>query len=77
MRHDGTEPGSLAAIVQNYKSVTTRKINHIHRLAGKTVWQRNYHEHVIRNQRELEAKRNYVADNPMHWVLDAENPDRK
>ncbi len=74
---DGTKPGSLSAIVQNYKSVTTRKINRLRGLAGKTLWQRNYHERIIRNQRELEAKRKYIADNPKQWALDAENPDRK
>lgn len=75
--HDGTQPGSLAAIVQNFKSVTTRKINQLRGLSGKTIWQRNYHERVIRNQRELEAKRQYIANNPMQWALDAENPKAK
>jgi REP element-mobilizing transposase RayT len=75
--HDGTRAGSLSAIVQNYKSVTARKINRLRGLAGRTVWQRNYHEHIIRNQRELEAKRDYIANNPMQWALDAENPDRR
>lgn len=74
LHHDGTKSGSLSAIVQNYKSVTTRKINQLRGLSGKTVWQRNYHERIIRNQRELEAKRSYIANNPMQWALDAENP---
>ena len=74
---DGTKPGSLSAIIQNYKSVTTRTINRLRRLAGRTVWQRNYHERIVRNQRELEAKRSYIDNNPMQWALDAENPDHK
>ncbi|NJM41641.1 MAG: hypothetical protein HC853_13225 [Anaerolineae bacterium] len=74
-RGDGTQAGSVAAIVQNFKSVTTRKINQMRGLVGRTVWQRNYHERVIRDARELEAKRKYIADNPMQWALDAENPN--
>ncbi len=74
-RRDGTKSGSLSAIVQNYKSIITRKINRMRGLIGKTVWQRNFHERVIRNQRELEAKRDYIANNPMQWALDAENRD--
>jgi putative transposase len=71
----GAQSGSLSAILQNYNSVTTRKINRMRDLAGKTVWQRNYHERIIRDQRELEAKRDYIASNPLQWALDAENPD--
>ena len=74
---NGTQSSSLAAIIQNFKSVTTRKINQMRGLSGKTVWQRNYHERIIRNQRELEAKRAYIVNNPLQWVLDAENPNRR
>ncbi len=74
---NGTQSGSLAAILQNFKSTTTRKINQLRSLSGKTVWQRNYHERVVRNQRELDAKRKYIADNPMQWALDDENPNIK
>jgi hypothetical protein len=77
LRHDGTQSGSLSAIVQNYKSVTTRKTNQLRGLSGKTVWQRNYHERIIRSQRELEAKRDYIANNPLQRALDAEHPDRR
>jgi REP element-mobilizing transposase RayT len=70
----GTQSQSLAALVQNFKSVTTRKINQMRQLSGKTVWQRNYYERVIRNQRELDAKHQYITNNPMQWALDEENP---
>jgi REP element-mobilizing transposase RayT len=48
----GTKPGSLAAIVQNFKSVSTRKINRIRGTPGLPLWQRNYYEHVIRSEDE-------------------------
>lgn len=40
-----------------------------------TVWQRNYYEHVIRNERALYAIRQYIIDNPPRWHLDRYNPD--
>jgi len=41
-----------------------------------TVWQRNYYEHIIRSDRELERIRAYIESNPRHWAADAENPSR-
>jgi len=37
-------------------------------------WQRNYYEHVIRNDRELNAIRQYIRDNPENWPIDRDNP---
>ena len=39
------------------------------------LWQRNYYEHIIRNQRELNAIRQYIIDNPAKWPEDRENPE--
>jgi hypothetical protein len=41
------------------------------------LWQRNYHEHVIRDADEADAIQQYIVDNPMQWELDRENPRRK
>jgi putative transposase len=38
------------------------------------LWQRNYYEHIIRNARELELIRDYIATNPVRWDTDPENP---
>jgi hypothetical protein len=40
------------------------------------LWQRNYYEHVLRNDRELDRIREYIATNPLKWALDRENPQR-
>ena len=39
------------------------------------VWQRNYYEHVIRNEKELSKIREYITNNPLKWQLDRENPE--
>jgi len=75
-RLNGTQPGSLSAIVQNFKSISTRQINGMRGVPGTPVWQRNYYEHVIRNDRELDRIREYIATNPLKWALDQENPQR-
>ena len=38
------------------------------------VWQRNYYEHIIRNEDELRRISNYIRTNPLRWALDRENP---
>jgi hypothetical protein len=38
-------------------------------------WQRNYYEHVIRNERELQAIRRYIRQNPDNWEMDRDNPN--
>lgn len=38
------------------------------------LWQRNYHEHIIRNDESLLRIRQYIADNPAQWASDPENP---
>jgi len=40
----------------------------------KKLWQRNYYEHVIRNEEDLEKIRSYIELNPLKWALDEENP---
>jgi putative transposase len=66
--------GSLPSIVRSFKSVVTRLINDKRRTQGAPVWQRNYYEHIIRNQDELERVRAYIAGNPACWTTDQENP---
>jgi REP element-mobilizing transposase RayT len=39
-------------------------------------WQRNYYEHVIRNEDELDKIREYIRNNPLRWNCDKENPGR-
>jgi putative transposase len=69
----GVVSASLGALVGNYKSVTTRRINTIRKTAGAHVWQRNYHEHIIRDDNDLDRIRKYIIENPANWDTDEEN----
>ncbi|HEY9741254.1 MAG TPA: transposase [Coleofasciculaceae cyanobacterium] len=69
----GTQSDSIGAILQNFKSVATRRVNRITRNSG-TLWQRNYHEEIIRNEKAYENIRRYIMENPLIWDEDEENP---
>ena len=70
----GPSPKSIGAFVAGYKSSVTKRINEIRNTPGAPVWQRNYYEHVIRNEDELNRKREYIRNNPSKWESDSENP---
>ena len=67
-------PRSLGSFVAGFKSSVTRRINDMRRAPGLPVWQRNYYEHVIRGEEELNATRQYIRDNPGKWLEDPEKP---
>ena len=70
----GPKSGSIGAIIGQYKTVTTRRINQTLDSPGAPIWQRNYYEHIIRSDGELNAIRQYVQQNPLKWELDQDNP---
>ena len=59
---------SLSHILGQYKSHVTRQIRHIH--PGTNVWQRSFHDRIIRNQKEYEAYWLYIDANPINWEKD-------
>lgn len=71
----GPASGSIGAIMAQFKSIVTKHINGLPDMQGVRVWQRNYFEHVIRNERELDRIRAYIASNPSRWAEDDENPN--
>jgi REP element-mobilizing transposase RayT len=71
----GAASGSLGAIIGNYKSVAMRRINRLRQTPSMPVWQRNYYERIVRNQRQLDAFRRYIIENPTRWATDGDNPD--
>ena len=66
------KPGSLGAIVRSFKSAVSYRINKGHNATG--IWQRNYYEHIIRNEREMGNIWRYIEANPVNWGEDDENP---
>ncbi len=74
---DGLRPIPLPEIVRRFKSYTANQARSLDpqlRSRNTSLWQRNYHDRIIRNDRELEAIRAYIANNPLAWSLDREHP---
>ena len=67
---------SVPTIVRLFKSATTNQVNQLHHTPRRPFWQRNYFEHIIRNEDELNKIREYIQNNPLKWHLDRENPER-
>jgi len=74
-RPRGPQPRSVASIVGSFKSAAAKRINEHRGTPGAPIWQRNYYEHIIRDDESLNLIRNYIADNPLRWQIDAENPN--
>ncbi len=59
--------GSLATVIRSFKSAVTRESRNI---LPQFAWQPNFHDHIIRNQNELNRIRKYIASNPKKWESD-------
>jgi putative transposase len=68
---------SLSSIIRGFKAAVTKHINILCNPAGSPLWQRNYYEHVIRDDEALNRIREYIMNNPLNWEFDRENLDRK
>ena len=55
---------SLVDILDSWKKFTARKANKILGREGQPFWQREYFDHLIRNQEHLERTSNYIWTNP-------------
>jgi len=68
-------PDSIPTIVRLFKSATTACINRARNQPRLPVWQRNYYEHIIRDEAEWASIREYIETNPARWSEDRENPN--
>ena len=72
----GPAPGSIGAVIGQFKSLTAKRINELRDTPGTPVWQRNYYEHIVRSDEALQHIREYIRSNPLCWFTDRENPLR-
>ena len=70
----------LHVVMQWFKTMTTNdyirnvKNNNWQRFDGK-LWQRNYWEHIIRNEKSHQNISEYIINNPAKWIADKLNPN--
>jgi REP element-mobilizing transposase RayT len=60
----------LPEIIRQFKTFSAKRVNQIHQRSGVHLWQRNYYEHIIRNETDLDKIREYVKSNPLTWEKD-------
>ena len=68
------QQGSIPTIARAYKASVTRRAAMLRDNPVSEVWQRNYYEHVVRNENEKERIYEYIISNPDQWDSDDENP---
>jgi putative transposase len=67
-------PKSLSTLVAGFKMAATKRINLARNAPGTPVWQRNYYEHIIRDEPSLQKIRQYIQTNPIIWDTDQLHP---
>jgi hypothetical protein len=72
--HDASTRHAFPEIVRAFKSFSAKWINALWHVQSISVWQRNIHERVIRNEHEMDRIWRYIEANPSMWMTDDENP---
>ena len=67
---DLQKPTHLPEIIRLFKSFSARMINEEFGSTGLAFWQRNYYEHIIRNDEDFNRIRGYIIANPVTWFTD-------
>ncbi|GHV15623.1 hypothetical protein AGMMS49938_14300 [Fibrobacterales bacterium] len=60
----------LPEIVRGLKTFSARKINALHNTMGEKLWQLNYYEHIIRDEKSYQTISEYIVNNPANWQND-------
>jgi putative transposase len=78
--HDSGRGGSRTAptskrkpvgrLIGAFKTVSTKQINLRRQTPGARVWQRDFWEHIVRDDAEMDRIRQYIKDNPANWETD-------
>ncbi|MCX5889156.1 MAG: hypothetical protein NTY36_06855 [Deltaproteobacteria bacterium] len=66
----GPKAASVGAIVGQFKSQVTKRLKSFGGKIEEPIWQRNYYEHVIRDEDDLNRILQYIEDNPAGWLKD-------
>lgn len=63
--------------MRGFKATTTKRVQAMCGTTRLRLWQRNYYEHIIRNDADLDRIRSYIANNPARWAEDENNLERE
>ena len=68
-----TKRKPLGRLVGAFKTVSTDYINQLRGTPTRPLWQRDFYDHIIRNEDELNKIREYIRTNPLRWASDPDN----
>ena len=63
-------PVALSEVMRQFKSFSARRVNTARGTSGAPVWQRGYHDHIIRNDADYLRIWDYIDTNPAKWRED-------
>ena len=72
-RDDCIKIKPVGRLIGAFKTVSTKHINILRNTTGAAMWQRDFYEHIGRNENDLYRIRRYIRNNPLNWDSDAEN----
>ena len=58
-----TAPTTISRVINNLKGYVSKQ-------AGFAIWQKSFHDHIVRNQEDYEAHMKYISENPSRWIYD-------
>nr|NCR10494.1 transposase [Microcystis aeruginosa LG13-11] len=64
------KPNSLSSCIAGFKSAVTKGINLLRQNRDTPIWQRNYYESILRDEKYLAVVREYIINNPRNWPND-------
>ena len=69
----GNHAPTLGQMIAYFKYQSTKQINLFNNLPGRKIWQRSFHDHIIRTDTSLQNIREYIINNPATWDDDENN----
>ncbi|HEX3044749.1 MAG TPA: hypothetical protein VHY08_08330 [Bacillota bacterium] len=61
---------TVGRLIGAFKTVSTKQINIISKTPGEQMWQRDFYEHIIRDEEDYQRIHQYILDNPLEWEKD-------
>lgn len=65
---------TLGRVIRAFKSESAIAVNRLLKREGRSLWQRNYYEHIIRQGADFDEIQGHIQENPARWSEDPENP---
>jgi REP element-mobilizing transposase RayT len=72
---EAPQPGKpIGGLIGAFKTVSTKRVNEMLGTPGELLWQRNYWEHIVRNDKSMSRICDYIENNPVTWESDKLHP---